>query len=59
MQETSGHVAAGCEGKQAFETWKDAERTAKRQSRRRKKRRVAPYRCRYCHKFHLFGCEER
>lgn len=51
---TPEKIAASCEGKQAFETYDDAMRVAKRRKRRRKGPiTVAPYRCGHCRKFHL------
>lgn len=46
--------AAGCDGKQAYLTFTQAQRVAKRRKRRTKGSiAVEPYRCRFCQCFHL------
>lgn len=46
------HRAAGCEGKQRFETWSAANRVTRR--RNRAHRQVfSIYRCTHCRGFHL------
>lgn len=44
--------AAGCSGKLQYETWRAAEKVAKRM-RRAHDEMTQTYKCRFCQKFHV------
>lgn len=45
--------AAGCEGKVRYHSYIDAQSVADRIAERSHRRRVHPYRCRFCNGFHI------
>jgi len=47
-------IAAGCAGKETFDTFNEAARTIRRRARGKNQiRQREPYRCRFCRKFHV------
>jgi len=48
-----GHAAAGCSGKEAFESRSLAAKVASRPRRQFRSHSLTPYRCKSCSKWHI------
>lgn len=52
------HLAAGCLGKERFNTWKEAERIVGRKRGHKQPMKRNVYRCRFCQGYHVGTASE-